>query len=79
MDALKLIRDFVCSHSDIDPETVVPEAVLADIGIDSLMLLEVMFEYEEKTGVKLPDDLPTPTTVQELMDQLEKLAPDAAP
>jgi len=78
MDALKLIRDFVSSHSEIDPESVVPDAVLADIGIDSLMLLEVMFEYEEKTGVKLPDDLPTPTTVRELMDQLEKLAPDAA-
>ncbi len=78
MDALKLIRDFVSSHSDIDPATIVPEATLADIGIDSLMLLEVMFEYEEKTGVKLPDDLPTPTSVQELMDQLEKLAPDAA-
>jgi len=75
MDALTLIRDFVCSHSDIDREKVVPEAVLADIGIDSLMLLEVMFEYEEKTGVKLPEDLPTPTTVQELMDQLQRLAP----
>lgn len=78
MDALKLIRDFVCSHSDIDRDKVVPEAVLADIGIDSLMLLEVMFEYEEKTGIKLPDDLPTPTTVRELMDQLERLAPGAA-
>ncbi|MCB1906699.1 MAG: acyl carrier protein [Rhodocyclaceae bacterium] len=78
MDALTLIRDFVCSHSEIDREKVVPEAVLAEVGIDSLMLLEVMFEYEEKTGVKLPEDLPTPVTVQDLIDQLDRLAPGSA-
>ena len=77
MDSLTLIRDFVSSHSDIEPDKVVPEAVLADIGIDSLMLLEVMFEYEDKTGTKLPDDLDTPTTVQQLMDQLDQLQPGA--
>ena len=75
MDSLTLIRDFVCSHSDIERDKVVPEAVLAEIGIDSLMLLEVMFEFEDQSGIKLPDDLPTPTTVRELMSQLERLAP----
>ena len=75
MDSLTLIRDFVGAHSDIPPESVVPEAVLAEIGIDSLMLLEVMFEYEDKTGLKLPDDLKPPATVGELMDQLDQLKP----
>lgn len=78
MDSLTLIRDFVGAHSEIDPALVVPDAVLADIGIDSLMLLEVMFEFEERNGIKLPEDLPTPTTVRELMAQLERLAPGRA-
>jgi len=73
MNSLDLIRDFAQSNGNIAPETVVPEATLADIGIDSLMLLELLFDFEEKTGITLPKDLPNPTTVQDLVAQLDKL------
>lgn len=73
MDSLTLIRDFALGNGDIQPDKIVPEAVLADIGIDSLMLLELLFEFEETSGIALPKDLPHPTTVQDLVDQLDKL------
>ncbi|QID16474.1 acyl carrier protein [Nitrogeniibacter mangrovi] len=73
MNSLDLIRDFAKNHGNIAPETVVPEATLADIGIDSLMLLELLFDFEEKTGITLPKDLPNPTTVQDLVTQLDRL------
>lgn len=73
MDSLSLIRDFALSNGDIQPDKIVPEAVLADIGIDSLMLLELLFEFEETSGIALPKDLPHPATVQDLVEQLDKL------
>lgn len=81
MDSLTLIRDFALNNGDIQPDMIVPEAVLADIGIDSLMLLELLFEFEESSGITLPKDLPHPSTVQDLIDQLDKLralAPSAS-
>jgi acyl carrier protein len=73
MDSLKLIRDFTQDYAKIPPEQIVPEAVLADVGIDSLMLLELFFEFEEKMGIELPKDLPNPSTVADLLAQLDKL------
>jgi len=73
MDSLTLIREFAHTHGNIPPENIVPEATLADVGIDSLMLLELLFDFEEQTGIELPKDLPNPNTVQDLIAQLDKL------
>ena len=79
MDSLQLIRDFAQDYAKIPPETIVPEATLTDVGIDSLMLLELFFEFEEKIGVELPKDLPNPTTVADLVAQLDQLDVSARP
>jgi len=73
MDSLTLIREFAHSHGNIPPEHIVPEATLADVGIDSLMLLELLFDFEEQSGITLPKDLPNPSTVQDLIGQLDRL------
>jgi len=73
MDSLTLIRTFAHTHGNLPPDSIVPEATLADVGIDSLMLLELLFDFEEQTGIELPKDLPNPSTVQDLIDQLDKL------
>lgn len=73
MDSLELIREFLKDHIGLDPEKVTSEAELAEIGVDSLMMLELMFEFEDKCGITLSNDLKSPKTVGEmvtLMDQL---------
>ncbi len=73
MDSLELIRDFLKDHLGLDPEKVTSAVELADIGVDSLMMLELMFEFEDKYGITLSNDLKSPKTVGEmvtLMDQL---------
>ncbi|MDP3635967.1 MAG: acyl carrier protein, partial [Azonexus sp.] len=75
MNSIDLIREFLKDHLGLDPETVTPEASLADIGVDSLMLLELMFEFEDRCGVTLSSNLKSPKTVGEmvsLMDQLRR-------
>lgn len=73
MNSLDLIREFLKDHLSLDPATVTAEAVLADIGVDSLMMLELMFEFEDRCGVTLSNDLKSPKTVGEMVTLMDRL------
>ena len=73
-DDLALILDFLKNRiADCSPEKISPEATLADLGIDSLMLVELLFEFEDKSGLTIASDLPIPKTVGELLQQLKEI------
>lgn len=43
---------------EIEPTTIDPDARLdADLGADSLAVVEVVFGLEERYGIRLPDDV----------------------
>ena len=73
MNSLDLIRDFLKDHLGLDPEKVTAEAALADIGVDSLMMLELMFEFEDRCGITLSNDLKSPKTVGEMVALMDRL------
>lgn len=71
---LELLHNFLKDR--IGPaqiEKIVPEATLTDLGIDSLMQVELLFEFEDKTGITVPTDIPPPKTVGELLQQLKDI------
>ena len=72
-DPLELVRAFLAGRLGTEPTRVTRDARLADLGVDSLILLELFFEFEEKSGVRLAQDLPTPKTVGELIAIVERL------
>lgn len=72
-DELEIVRGFLKERLNLDPVRVEPTATLEELGIDSLMLLELFFEFEEKLGVTLAQDLPTPKTVGQLVGIVEHL------
>lgn len=73
MDSIALIRDFLKNRLGVEAEKIVPEAALADLGVDSLMMLELMFEFEDHFGIKLSPDLKPPRTVGEMVSQMDQL------
>lgn len=73
MSNLAIIRAFLQERLDVNPEQVIPEAKLENLGMDSLMLLELMFEFEEKLNVTLSRNIATPRTVAELLAIVEGL------
>ena len=73
MDSISLIRDFLKDRLGVEPENVVSGAPLADLGVDSLMMLELMFEFEDRFGIKLSHDLKTPRTVGEMVTLMDGL------
>jgi acyl carrier protein len=59
----------------VPTENIRPEARLDELGLDSLDLIEVLFEVEEKFDIRIPQDGPAMRTgtMQELLDTITKL------
>ena len=70
--SLKILRDFLEERTEIPPENITPEASLEELGIDSLTQLELLFEFEEKLNISLPDVEERPKTIGELIAMVEK-------
>ena len=67
-----ILRDFLQERTEIDPAKITPDATLEDLGIDSLMQLELLFEFEEKLNISLPDVEERPKTIGDLVSLVEK-------
>jgi acyl carrier protein len=76
-DHLKLLSEFLYQREKIDPARVTPEATLEELKVDSLLLLELLFEFEDRLGVKIPNDIPPPKTVGDLLRVVEGIQPPA--
>ena len=70
--SLKILKDFLQERTDVDIELVTPDASLETLGIDSLTQLELLFEFEEKLGISLPDVEERPKTIGDLIELVEK-------
>ena len=73
MNSLTVIREFLDGRLGVPPDKVVPEATLAALGVDSLMMLELVFECEDRFGVTLDKNLKSPKTVGELVVLVDRL------
>ena len=74
MQTLELLRDYLQKKASIEPARVVPQTRLEDIGVDSLILIDMMFELEESLNVRVPDVKTRPATISELIDLFEALS-----
>jgi acyl carrier protein len=74
-NTLDLIKDYLERHLDNPPENLTPESRLDEIGIDSLGLLELIFDLEEQYKISVPQDIPTPETIGQLIEIIEKYKP----
>lgn len=75
METLELLQEFIKRRVGNLAEPITLESNLEAIGVDSLMLLDLMFDLEDKYNVRMPDDLPRPETVGDLIAIFEKLKP----
>ena len=73
MESIELIRNFLNARQGVEPAKIVPETLLADLGVDSLMMLELIFEFEDQFGITLPEDMKTPLTVGAMVTLIDGL------
>ena len=65
-------KEVLESNLDIDPENVTEDATFEDLGIDSLDMVELICDLEEKCSVDFgePEGL---TTVGDLVEYIDNL------
>jgi acyl carrier protein len=68
---LEILQDMLHDRLAIEKSKVTLDVPLADLGIDSLMQIELMFDFEDKYKVKIPDITERPTTIGELLAVIE--------
>lgn len=73
MDSLELIRNFLSERLGVEPERVREDAVLADLGVDSLMVAELMFEAEDRLNIDIDNNEPVPITVGDMRAIIERV------
>lgn len=70
------ILEVIADEASIDPAIVDADTSVADLGIGSLDLIELIFKIEEKFGIEIPSEGPLENSdvkVFELLDHVQRL------
>ena len=73
--ALETMQTLLHERLGINRDKVTLDTSLEDLGIDSLMQIELLFDFEDKYKVKIPDLTEKPTTIGELIAIIEPFVP----
>ncbi len=81
VDTLQLVKDFLAERLEVPGDKVVPEAELSDLGVDSLMFAEMLFEFEDraKVNIDITSGEVLPKTVADLVTLIDAHLSQAAP
>lgn len=73
MSSLETIQRMMVKQFDLKPEVLTPEAQLESLGVDSLSVIEFMFNIEDEFKIKLPDERVEIKTVQDIATIVDRL------
>ncbi len=73
MSSLETIQRMMAEQFDLKPEVLTPDAQLENLGVDSLSVIEFMFNIEDEFKIKLPDTRVEIKTVQDIANIVDRL------
>lgn len=74
----RLVRIIVDEHK-LPRETLRPDARLDEVGIDSLAVMELLFQVEEEFGIQIPNDQVKLETIDDVVRYVDSLRAQQAP
>lgn len=74
-DTFETVKEFLRARLEIDTDALTMDSKLEDLGIDSLMQMELIFDFEDKFHFQMPDLDERPTTVGELVQVVQANLP----
>lgn len=66
------IKSLIAEHFGIEVPKLTPETEIANLGIDSLSMIEFMFQMEEKFHVHMADSRAPLVTVADVIAEIER-------
>jgi acyl carrier protein len=74
IDIYNAIQFHLAERMDVDIDVLNGAKTLTEIGVDSLLMVELAFELEQKFGVRIDDSLPMEKmTLREIADYITSL------
>ena len=69
---LERLKQLFIAKFDFNIEELKPATRLEDLGLDSLDMVEFMFDIENEFNIKIPDQEFKVTTIQEIVDAVDR-------
>ena len=73
MSSLQTIQRMMVEQFELKLEDLTPDAQLESLGLDSLSVIEFMFNLEDELKIKLPDERVEIKTIGDVVNVLDKL------
>ena len=73
MTPYTFMAEVLSEKYDVAREAISPEATLTELGLDSLTIVELLFDVEDEFGIEIPEERATFQTLAEaaaLVDEL---------
>jgi len=78
LDTFETLRGIIVDKFDKTTDQVTLDATFESLDIDSLDTFDIIFEAEEKFGIKVPNEQVDIKTVQDVVTLLERLRAEQA-
>jgi len=79
MSSLQTIQRMMVEQFDLKLENLTPDAQLESLGLDSLSVIEFMFNLEDELKIKLPDERVEIKTIGDVVNILDKIIAEQKP
>lgn len=73
MSSLTTIQRMMVEQFDLKLENLTPDATLESLGLDSLSVIEFMFNLEDELKIKLPDERVEIKTLQDVTNLVDRI------
>ena len=74
MTTLERIQSMLAEKFELKPDQLQPESQLDGLGLDSLAIIDFMFNVEDEFRIKMPDERVEIKTVQDIVTLVDALA-----
>jgi acyl carrier protein len=73
VSTLAVIRELIAKSADVPVESLDPNRPLEELQVDSLTVLEVMMDIEDKFKIKMPEERIPIRTLQDIVELVDRL------
>ena len=73
MSPYAFLVEVLSEKYDVDRESIRPEATLTELGLDSLTVVELLFDVEDEFGIEVPEERATFETLAEAVALVDEL------
>ena len=78
LDTFETLSTMIAEKFEKSAEEVTPDATLESLGIDSLDTFDIIFEAEEKFGIRVSNEQLDIKTIQDVVNLIDRLRSEQA-